>query len=97
VTLPPFHPEAEEEMNAEADYYDEKHEDLGSDFLEEVRRVAIDAAKNPARGSPYGRHTRRRRLHRFPHWLVYIPSGKGVEVIAVAHPSRKPGYWTDRL
>lgn len=56
VTLPPFHPKAEEEMNAEADFYDEKHEDLGSDFLE-----------------------------------------NGVKVIAVAYPSRKPGYWTDRL
>lgn len=84
-------------MNAEADYYDEKHEDLGSDFLEEVRRVAIEAVKNPDHGSPYGRHTRRRRLKRFPHWLVYIPSGDGIKVIAVAHPSRKPGYWTDRL
>lgn len=97
MTLPPFHPEAEEEVNAEADYYDEKHEGLGSDFLDEVRTVAIEAAKNPNHGSPYSRHTRRRQLKRFPHWLVYIPSGDGLEVIAVAHPSRMPGYWTDRL
>lgn len=84
-------------MNAEADYYDNKHEGLGSDFLQEVRRVAIDAAANPAHGSPRGRHTRRRQLDRFPHGLVYIPSSEGIIVVAVAHPSRKPGYWSDRL
>jgi hypothetical protein len=47
VNLPPFHPKAEEEMNAEADYYDSKAEDLGSDFLEVVRRVAVDASPLP--------------------------------------------------
>ena len=83
-------------MNAEADYYDEKHAGLGSDFLEEVRKVASDAAKDPAHGSPYSRLTRRRRLQ-FPYWLVYIPSDEGITIIAVAHPSRKPGYWSDRL
>ncbi|TVP53529.1 MAG: type II toxin-antitoxin system RelE/ParE family toxin [Gemmatimonadales bacterium] len=97
MTLPFFHPEAEEEMNAEADYYDEKHEDLGSDFLNEVHRVAIEAGRNPDHGSPFSRHTRRRHLRRFPHWLVYLPSEDGIKVIAVAHPSRRPGYWTQRL
>ncbi len=84
-------------MNAEADYYDSKAEGLGWDFLVEVRSVAMDAARNPGRGSPYSRHTRRRPLRRFPHWLVYIPSLQGITIVAVAHPSRKPGYWTDRL
>jgi hypothetical protein len=53
VSLPPFHPKAEEEMNAEADYYDSKAEDLGSDFLEVVRTVAVDAAQNPSIQSPH--------------------------------------------
>ena len=97
MTLPPFHPDAEEEMNAEAGYYDERHEDLGADFLYEVREAAIEAARNPDHGSTYSRHTRRRRLKRFPHWLVYVPSGDGIKVMAVAHPSRRPGYWADRL
>jgi hypothetical protein len=60
VTLPPFHPEAEEEVNAQADYYDDRHEDLGSDFSEEVRRVAIEAAENPEHGSRFSRSTRPR-------------------------------------
>lgn len=97
MNLPPFHPKAAEELNAEADYYDSKAEHLGSDFLEVVRRVAIDAAQNPDQGSRYSRHTRRRALRPFPHWLVYIRSGDRITVIAVAHPSRKPGYWTGRL
>lgn len=97
MTLPLFHPEAEAEMNAEADYYDRKHEGLGWNFLDEVRSTAIDAANHPAHGSPHSRSTRRRRLRRFPHWLVYVATERGIAVVAVAHPSREPGYWSDRL
>lgn len=97
MTLPPFHPEAAEELDAEAAYYDKRHTGLGSDFLDEVRSVAIDAALNPFHGSPFGRFTRRRKLHRFPHWLVYVPTDEGITVVAIAHPSRTPGYWNDRL
>lgn len=97
MSLPAFHPEAEDEMNAEADYYDGKAENLGSDFLAEVYKTATEAAEKPDHGSPYGRHTRRRALRRFPHWLVYTRVNGHITVIAIAHPSREPGYWSKRL
>jgi toxin ParE1/3/4 len=39
---------------------------------------------------------RRYLLHRFPFSAVYIERGDFIEIIAVAHHRRKPGYWIER-
>ena len=36
-------------------------------------------------------------LRRFPYDLVIVEENSGYVVIAVAHHSRQPGYWRDRL
>jgi hypothetical protein len=45
-------------------------------------------------GIPAG--TRHVPLHTFPHSAVYVTEPR-VVVIAVAHGSREPEYWIDRL
>lgn len=42
--------------------------------------------------------TRYRRvvLDRFPYLLFYEERGDTIEFVAVAHASRKPGYWLSR-
>ena len=37
------------------------------------------------------------RVRGFPHSLYYINTTSRIWVIAVAHGSRRPGFWTDRL
>ena len=34
---------------------------------------------------------------RYPFTLVYLLRGDGIEVVAVAHGRRRPGYWRSRL
>jgi hypothetical protein len=34
---------------------------------------------------------------RYPFSLVYILRGDDVEIVAVAHGRRRPGYWRSRL
>jgi toxin ParE1/3/4 len=43
-------------------------------------------------------HSRFRRylLHKFPFSVVYFERSDFIEVIAVAHHRRKPGYWWKR-
>ena len=36
-------------------------------------------------------------LDRYPYSLIYRVVGEIVQVIAVAHARRKPGYWSDRV
>jgi len=40
--------------------------------------------------------TRRYVMRRFPFVVVYRVVGSTVEVVAVAHGRRKPGYWKSR-
>lgn len=54
MTLPPFHPDAEWEMNDEAAYYEKKAEGLGEDFLSEVHSVAIAATRKSESREPRG-------------------------------------------
>jgi toxin ParE1/3/4 len=35
-------------------------------------------------------------MKRFPYWLVYMVSEDEIRVLAVAHHSRRPGYWKER-
>ena len=41
--------------------------------------------------------TQRYIMKRFPFVVVYRVAADGIEVVAVAHGSRKPGYWKNRL
>ena len=57
--------------------------------------LIIQAPRRWAAG-PYG--TRRFLLRKFPFILVYRePTSDNVQVVSVAHTSRKPGYWKRRL
>jgi plasmid stabilization system protein ParE len=41
--------------------------------------------------------TRRAVLRRFPFVIVFRDTAERVEIIAVAHGRRRPGYWQDRI
>lgn len=46
---------------------------------------------------PICRHGKRRwLLTRFPYSLIYTIAGDEIRVLAVAHYSRRPGYWRGR-
>ena len=89
----PFLPEAETEFLAEVDFYNGRVPDLGAGFVTEVERIA----HHPEAGSPYLAGTRRVVLHHFPYSVVYRIGSGAPLVIAVAHHSREPGFWTTRL
>ena len=41
--------------------------------------------------------TRRALLGRFPYFVVYRERSRKIEIIAVAHAKRRPGYWARRV
>ncbi|MGP0040576.1 MAG: type II toxin-antitoxin system RelE/ParE family toxin, partial [Rhodomicrobium sp.] len=54
--------------------------------------------KNFPEVHPKGRlKTRKCKLQDFPYTLVYRVRGQVISIFAVAHQSRKPGYWRGRL
>ena len=87
---------AEEEMTQAALFY-EASNGLGNDFLHDVQR-AIDRLRDyPYSGRSIDLDLRRALLHQFPFSLIYTVDENVILIIAVAHDSRKPGYWHSRI
>jgi toxin ParE1/3/4 len=91
-----FHPAADAEMIAVARFYDSKVHQLGADFLDEIERYCHLLAQQPLIGNDYLHGTRRVLTQRFPYSIVYrIIEEQQIEIIAVAHQHRNPGYWKE--
>ena len=89
--------EAEEELAEAIAFYDEQAStSVANAFLSEFTRAARLIAENPGLGKPTSRGRRLFPLHRFPYSLVYRAEVEGVRIGAVAHHSRRPGYWRAR-
>ncbi len=92
------HPEAEAELLAAIEWYDDEAE-LGADFLAEVREFSARIADAPESfpPDPEIEEVRPARLKRFPYWLIFAVQHDEIFVIAVAHVRREPGYWRGRV
>jgi toxin ParE1/3/4 len=93
-----FHHEASAEYDAAFDWYLERSPDAALEFDAEVGRALAQIVESPRRWAAGSFSTRRFLLWRFPYILIYRerPSGD-IQILAVAHTSRKPGYWKERL
>lgn len=78
-------------------FYQSGSPDLGTDFLDEVQRMIDVVRARPKLGSPVGRGLRRALMQRFPFSIVYAEDPGEIVIVAVAHQSRRPGYWSKRL
>ena len=91
-----LHPEAPDELQQQAVYYEERSEGLGSRFTDQVEAAAELAASMPGIGSPYKYGTRRVFPKDFPFSVVYRDTRDELFIVAVAAFRRKPGYWRGR-
>ena len=94
-------PAAEDELRAAVAWYEMQQRGLGARFFAEVGRLLDLILRHPGIGSPVPRvraeyGTRRVPLRRFPYFVVYRERREDIHVIAIAHASRKPGYWRHR-
>ena len=91
-----FHPAAAEEYLAAIEYYEEALPGLGRRFHDAVRTTSEHALTHPESGSARRGVARHLIVPGFPYDLVYQVRGEVLEVLAVAHQRRRPGYWKDR-
>jgi toxin ParE1/3/4 len=94
-----YHPDARAELLEAMEWYEERRQMLGADFLTEVRRAETMIAGRPAawpRWPGVVVDVRRFRLARFPNNVAFQVSGEDAVVIAVAHQGRAPFYWRNR-
>ena len=81
------------EFLAEVNYCYRVNTGLGSKFLQAVEDATARALAYPL-ASPSAQHrTRRVFLRDFPFALVYRSDEQGITIYALAHHSRRSGYW----
>ncbi len=94
-----FFPQAREELEAAAAWYDERRPGLGVELVAEIDEAVGQISDYPE-GWPLWRDDRpyrKRLLSRFPYVLFFVVvDADEIEIVAVAHSSRRPGYWLER-
>jgi len=92
-----LHPAALEEWKSAVAWYLERNESAAVNFVAEVEQAKDLIVASPHRW-PKGLHgTRKFVLRRFPFAIVYRERETDVQVLAIAHGHRRPGYWKNRL
>jgi len=92
-----IHPAAVAEAEKATRWYRERSARTAAQFVEEVN-LAIDRIFAAPQHWPAGPHdTRKFLLHRFPFSVVYRELPATIQVLAIAHGRRRPGYWKTRI
>jgi len=89
-----LHPEAEADLREAAEFYQgQAGKRLSQALLAEFESSVSMLLRHPNLGLVWRRDRRRYLMRRFPYSLIYRVVGEEVRILAVAHQSRRPGYW----
>ena len=92
-----FHEDAALEYEAAFEWYLERSILAASKFAAALNRAMDLIVKAPGRWPEGSYGTRRFLLQRFPFAIVYRELPAVIQVLAIAHTRRKPGYWKQRV
>ncbi len=92
-----FHPEAENELNASIDYYEECKNGLGLEFANEVYSTIQRILNFPKAWQILDKDIRRCLTNRFPFGIIYYQRNDEIIILAVMQLNRKPNYWKNRI
>ncbi len=90
------HPEADQELEAAALWYEERQPDLGGHFVEEFESTLRRIMAEPERWRRIRGDNRKLNFRRFPYAIVYSVRGDVLCINAVMHLHRRPFYWKHR-
>jgi toxin ParE1/3/4 len=91
-----LHPDAYQELVQARDWYEERVAGLGEKFFLEVESAVLSIQDSPESWPNYVRGAKRFLVHRFPFAIIYRHDDKTIQVIAIMHLKRRPGYWRSR-
>jgi len=91
-----FHPEALAEAEAAVRWYAERSVRAAERFLKVLEDAVEQVVAAPSRWGSSSEGTRRVILQHYPYLLIYRVLPDRIEILAVAHGRRRPGYWRIR-
>jgi plasmid stabilization system protein ParE len=95
-------PAAQEDADRETLHYDRQRYGLGDDFLDDLEDAYQVILRQPQSFGRVWQGRRNREIRQyvmkiFPYSVVYELLPGQIEILAVIHHSRGPGYWRRRL
>ena len=90
------HPEAGEELEAAALWYEERQAGLGEVFLNQFENTLRRIVALPERWRKIRGENRRLNFRQFPYAVIYSMQGEVLYIKAVMHLHRRPFYWKNR-
>lgn len=90
-------PEAEEDAEEAAIWYEKQRKGLGSEFIDELQKIINKVHNHPEMYPIVYKQVHRAVLSRFPFGLFYLAEEDTVIVLAVMHGSRHPKKWKKRM
>jgi toxin ParE1/3/4 len=92
-----YHPESKSESREAVDWYWSRNRMAALDFLDRLKAALAQVQKAPQVYPSYLHGTRRILLDRFPFSVIFRERLHDIQIIAIAHAKRRPGYWVERL
>ena len=90
------HPEADEELEAAAQWYEQRQPELGETFLRDFEATLQRVIQNPERWRHIWGNNRKLNFSRFPYAIVFSVEPGTIFLKAVMHLHRRPFYWKNR-
>ena len=91
-----IHPDALDELKSALAWYSERSKSAALNFITEIDYAIDKITQSPSRW-PHGEHgTRKFTLRRFPFAIIYRERETAIQIVAIAHGRRRPGYWKKR-
>lgn len=91
-----LHPLAADEAEVARLWYFERNPQVSRAFVTALDAAVASIAASPRRWPRVHGKYRRYLLRKFPFSVVYFERDEVIEIIAVAHHRRRPGYWRAR-
>lgn len=91
-----WHSEAQIEFEEAAIYYEEQVEGLGERFVTRIEAAAARVLTNPLMPRCFDGECRKVKTDKFPYLIIYRVKNEELQILAIAHTSRRPGYWKER-
>lgn len=88
--------EARAEADAAAAFYNDKQPGLAQRFLDDLEDTLHRIQRHPSAYRQVEGELRKCRVTHFPYGVIYRVQSDFIEIIAVMHLRRSPGYWRKR-
>ncbi|KAF0221672.1 MAG: hypothetical protein FD174_3 [Geobacteraceae bacterium] len=90
-------PEAEAELAEAFEWYEERVQGLGSEFLISVDATVHAITRKPQQFAKVHKTVRRALLRRFPYAVFFLVEGTRIIILAFFHVKRDPKHWQERM